>query len=154
MVNFGLAPFFRERLEDALAKSDQFVICIDEALNKVAQRGQNNQDEILVAKKVEIGFSTERELKQLSTKKLASELDILRFRRRFHTFCYVYVLMVDLWSQPNTNMVEFYCFSHRKRPMDPALAAYQHCLQPPLLPSFLVGNNRFLARDCHSSLSS
>ena len=40
LINYGLATFFRERLQDVLAKADLFVICFDESLNKVAQRGQ------------------------------------------------------------------------------------------------------------------
>jgi hypothetical protein len=40
VINYGLATYFRERLQDVLSKADLFVICFDEALNKVAQRGQ------------------------------------------------------------------------------------------------------------------
>ena len=35
----GLAPFFKERLDDDIKKCPVYVACFDEALNKVAQRG-------------------------------------------------------------------------------------------------------------------
>lgn len=40
MTTYGLALYFRDRLEDILKKCDKCVICFDEALNKVVQRGQ------------------------------------------------------------------------------------------------------------------
>jgi hypothetical protein len=41
LINYGSATFFREDLQDVLAKADLFVTCFDESLNKViAQRGQ------------------------------------------------------------------------------------------------------------------
>ena len=39
-VTHGLAPFFHQKLLNAINVSDAYVICFDEALNQVVQRGQ------------------------------------------------------------------------------------------------------------------
>ena len=40
MINHGLAPYFRDTLIEKVQKCNYFVICFDESLNKVVQRGQ------------------------------------------------------------------------------------------------------------------
>lgn len=41
-VNFGLAPHFREEFELRLLLTKVFLICFDESLNKVVQKGKMN----------------------------------------------------------------------------------------------------------------
>ena len=40
IINYGLATYFSNELKDKLRQYDNFVICFDESLNKIAQRGQ------------------------------------------------------------------------------------------------------------------
>jgi len=40
MIVYGLAPYFRTALIDTVSKCYVFVVCFDEALNKISQRGQ------------------------------------------------------------------------------------------------------------------
>lgn len=40
IVNYGLAPYFSDELKDKLRQCDDYVVCFDESLNKIVQRGQ------------------------------------------------------------------------------------------------------------------
>ena len=40
IINYGLAKFFAQELKDKLKSTESFVICFDESLNRVVQRGQ------------------------------------------------------------------------------------------------------------------
>ena len=40
IVTCGLAPFFHRSIVDSVKNTDEFTACFDEALNKIAQRGQ------------------------------------------------------------------------------------------------------------------
>lgn len=40
VINYGLAPYFSNELKDKLRQCDDYVVCFDESLNKIAQRGQ------------------------------------------------------------------------------------------------------------------
>ena len=40
IVSFGLAPYLHQAVIDGVKLSEEFTICFDEALNKIAQRGQ------------------------------------------------------------------------------------------------------------------
>lgn len=40
VINYGLAPYFKESLRNEVKAAKHFVVCFDEALNKVAQKGQ------------------------------------------------------------------------------------------------------------------
>ena len=40
VINYGIAKYFFENLIEDVNACNDFVICCDEALNKVAQRGQ------------------------------------------------------------------------------------------------------------------
>lgn len=40
IISYGLAPYFRDLLQKSIDGLDSFVICFDEALNKISQRGQ------------------------------------------------------------------------------------------------------------------
>jgi len=40
LINYGLAKFFAKQLEDKLKSTESFVICFDESMNRVVQRGQ------------------------------------------------------------------------------------------------------------------
>lgn len=39
-ISYGLAPHFKNRLVDEVAKCESFVVCFDEAFNKIAKRSQ------------------------------------------------------------------------------------------------------------------
>jgi hypothetical protein len=40
LIHYGLAPYFKDNLEDKLKKCPAFVVAFDEAHNKIAQKGQ------------------------------------------------------------------------------------------------------------------
>jgi hypothetical protein len=40
MISFGLAPYYHSQLVRSVQKCNRFVICFDEAMNRIAQRGQ------------------------------------------------------------------------------------------------------------------
>ena len=40
LINYGLSPYFQKLLIDELLNCEVFVVCFDEALNKIAQKGQ------------------------------------------------------------------------------------------------------------------
>lgn len=40
MINYGLAPYFNSLLNKQLLECREYVVCFDEALNKIAQKGQ------------------------------------------------------------------------------------------------------------------
>ena len=40
LINHGLSPYFFHEMKNRISQSDAFVICFDESLNKVIQRGQ------------------------------------------------------------------------------------------------------------------
>jgi len=40
MFTYGVAPYFQSKPSNAIESCPEYVICFDEALNKVIQRGQ------------------------------------------------------------------------------------------------------------------
>jgi hypothetical protein len=40
MITYGLAPYYHNQLVQSVQKCDRFVICFDEAMNRISQRGQ------------------------------------------------------------------------------------------------------------------
>ena len=40
VINYGLAPFFKEQLQDELRKSPCYIMSFDESLNKITQSCQ------------------------------------------------------------------------------------------------------------------
>lgn len=40
IIHFGLAPYFKAELDASIMETNEYVICFDEALNKIAQMGQ------------------------------------------------------------------------------------------------------------------
>lgn len=42
LITFAIAPYYQDNLFEKLQSSKHYVVCFDEALNKVAQKGQMN----------------------------------------------------------------------------------------------------------------
>ena len=82
LINYGLAPYFYTLLENELQKCDAFVICFDEALNKISQQAQmdihvrfwSNSNQKVVTRYLNSAFMTNCSAENI----LAKFLEILK----------------------------------------------------------------------------